>query len=300
MAVLILLAALVCLDLMNAIVKHLLPRYEAVELSAWRNIIGMLPSLVILFLSEEMRSGRASWRMRQWPLAMMRGLFTAVAQLLLYVALAGLAFATVTTLVQTLSFFVVVLSVPLLGERIGPWRWAAVAIGFAGAVLIMRPGSDAFSWLALLPVGAAALYALAAVTARMIDGAVPNALVYLYSAVSATIWAVVLALSTTGMALPQTWLDAGMIFAMGCLGGVGVMLLLVSARMTSPARLSPFKYTAILISIFTGWLLFDELPIDTLFPGVLLIVAAGLIVVWRESRGKRAPDSVLPSKVAPR
>ena len=149
---------------------------------------------------------------------------------------------------------------------------------------IVRPGAEAFSLVAVLPLFAAALYAASSVTVRLIDRDVSNALLYLYSALSAAIAALILAVSTTGFSDIQSAWDLGKIVAMGLFGGSGVLCLMVAVRLVTPSVLAPFNYFGILSAFTIGWLVFDEAPLDKLFPGVLLIVAGGLLIIWRERR----------------
>jgi drug/metabolite transporter (DMT)-like permease len=286
-AILILLAGVFLLDLMGALVKVLLVRFNASELSVYRNLIGMVPALVLLYSGKSLPSGRRFRLIRQWPLAFLRGTFGAVAQLLFYFSLGHIEFATVTTILFSTALFSVAFSVPLLREQVGAFRWLAVSVGFAGVIMVVGPGSDAFSPVALLPMGAAALYALSGITARLIDRDVPNALVYLYSAFAALISAIILALTTTtGFSPITSWSDLALILAMGMIGGSGVICLLISYRLAPPSILAPFNYFGILSAFFLGWLIFNETPVDRLFPGVILILAGGLLVIWRESKAR--------------
>jgi drug/metabolite transporter (DMT)-like permease len=74
---------------------------------------------------------------------------------------------------------------------------------------------------------------------------------------------------------------------MGMVGGSGVLCLVISFRMTEPSNLAPFNYFGILSSFVGGWVFFGEAPFDRLFPGALLIIAGGLMIVWRERRARR-------------
>lgn len=226
--------------------------------------------------------------MRQWRLAVGRGMAVTLAQLLFYLSLGLMAFATATTISYTTALFTTALAVPLLGERVGVIRWAAVAIGFVGVLLIMRPGTDAFAWHMLLPFGASALYAFTGVSARMVDEGVPTPLFNLYSSAVAAVGSVVLAFALGGFSPLASLYDAGMIFLMGLFGGSAVLCLVVSFRMTEPSNLAPFSYFGIPIAFVFGWLFFGEAPIDTLMPGALLIVFGGLMIVFRERRLRRA------------
>ena len=288
MGILISIVALVLFDFMALIIKALSVRYAAAELSAYRNLFGLVPSALALWMTATWRRGDRSLRMRQWRLAVGRGMAVTLAQLLFYLSLGLMAFATATTISYTTALFTTALAVPLLGERVGMIRWAAVAIGFVGVLLIMRPGTDAFAWHMLLPFGASALYAFTGVSARMVDEGVPTPLFNLYSSAVAALGSVVLAFALGGFSPLASWYDAGMIFLMGLFGGSAVLCLVVSFRMTEPSNLAPFSYFGIPIAFVFGWLFFGEAPIDTLMPGALLIVFGGLMIVFRERRLRRA------------
>ncbi len=97
-AILVMLAGILLLDLMALIIKHLSGAYGAAELSAYRNLFGMVPSLSVLWLSARWQAGGRRLRIRQWPLAWLRGGFTTLAQFLFYLSLARLEFATASTI----------------------------------------------------------------------------------------------------------------------------------------------------------------------------------------------------------
>lgn len=292
LAIAVSIAALVLFDLMGLIVKHLSPRYSAAELSAYRNLFGLIPTVVALWSNAAWRGAGAKLALRQWPLAASRGVAVMIAQLLFYLSLGAMAFATATTISYATALFTTALAVPMLGERVGPVRWAAVGIGFVGVVMVMRPGADAFSWVALLPVGAAALYAYAGVSSRLIDPDVPTPLFNLHASLVAMLGSVVLAFSFGGFSPIASVADFGFIVLLGALGGSAVLCLVIAYRMTEPSNLAPFNYFGIPIAFALGWLFFDEAPIDDLFPGAFLIVASGLVIVYRERRLRRTAAKV--------
>ena len=288
LAIAISIAALVLFDLMGLIIKSLSPFYSAAELSAYRNIFGLIPSAIALWTYAAWRDGGRSLALRQWRLAVWRGIAVACAQLMFYLSLGVMAFATATTISYSTALFTTALAVPILGERVGFVRWIAVAIGFVGVVMIMAPGGEDMTWHALLPVGAAFLYAYAGVTSHLIDPEVPTPLFNLYSSSVAACGSIALALALGGFAPIASLWDFGMIVLMGAFGGSAVLCLVISFRMTEPSNLAPFSYLGIPLAFLLGWLFFGEAPIDNLFPGALLIVAGGLMIVHRERRLKRA------------
>ena len=288
LAIVISVVALVLFDLMGLLIKYLSTNYSAVELSAYRNVFGLIPSVIALWMTASWRENGRKIALRQWRLAVWRGVAVTFAQLLFYLSLGLMAFATATTISYSTALFTTALAVPILGERVGLVRWSAVAIGFVGVVMITRPGADAFEWTALLPVGAAALYAFTGVTARLVDADVPTPLFNLYSSATAAVGAIVLALMFGGFTEIASLRDFGLIALMGAFGGSAVLCLVVSFRMTEPSNLAPFTYFGIPIAFALGWLFFSEAPVDDLLPGALLLVGGGLLIIYRERRISRA------------
>ena len=287
LAVLVSILAIVLFDLMGLLIKRLSPHYGAAELSAYRNIFGLLPSAIILWMNSAWRKGGRRLGIRQWRLAMARGVAVTFAQYLFYLSLGLMAFATTTTISYSTALFTTALSVPLLGERVGLIRWFAVGIGFVGVLMIMQPGTAGFSWHMLLPFGAAALYGFSGVSARLIDPEVPTPLFNLHSSAIAVLGSLTLALSIGGFTPVASLQDLGLIVLMGLFGGTAVLCLVVAYRMTEPSNLAPFSYLGIPIAFGLGWLFFGEAPIDDLLPGALLIVFAGVMIFYRERRLRR-------------
>ena len=286
-AVIFSLIALVFFDLMGLIIKLLSPKYSAVELSAYRNFFGLIPSAIALWYSDMWQQTHRSFRIRQWPLACLRGVIVAFAQLMFYLSLGRIAFATASTISYSNALFMTIFAIIFLGETVGVIRWTAVLAGFVGVVMVMGLGSETFTWDALLPFGAAALYALSGVTARLIDDDVSSALVNIYSTVIAVAASTILTLFLGGFSSIANGSDVFWIIAMGAFGGIAVLFLVISYRMTEQSNLAPFSYFGIPLAAFFGWLFFDEAPLGDLFPGALLIVAGGLLIIWRERKLNR-------------
>jgi len=285
-AILVCLLAYLCFDLMIVHVRILSVRYSPQELSVYRNVLGVLPSILLLIYTRELSFDIKDYKIKKWKLAFGRGLLVALAQLLFYTALADLELATVSALGQTNAIFIVLIAVIFYGEKVGAWRWSAVIIGFGGAVWIMQPGSNMFTWTAALPIGAAFCYAVSMVTLRSFDVSISSAIIYLYSSVAAALGAILLATGTTDFSPIQSISDALLIFSMSLCGGFGVVFLMYAFRQAPASVLAPFSYFGILTAFGLGWIVFDELPLDKLFPGVILIILSGLTILWREERNK--------------
>lgn len=281
-AVALMLLGIVFLDIMSACIKALSQTYTVMELSAYRNTIGMLPSLLILWWSGELVLRRDALVIRQWRLGLARGVMVMGAQICYYVALGNADFALVAALGYTYALFMVAQSVWLLDEQVGLFRWGAVGLGFLGAMLILKPGYGDISLMAGFAVVAASLYALSTVTTRLMDDSLSTAMIYLYSSAAAAVCNLILVGPFGGFSPLLSWADFALIVFMALSGGIGVLLLLLSVRIASPSVLAPFNYAGLISAFVIGWLVFDEAPWSELFPGAILIVAAGGIVLWRD------------------
>jgi drug/metabolite transporter (DMT)-like permease len=289
-ATIIMLFAVFLFSIMGGIIKYLGTDYSPQQLSAFRNAFGLVPSCLVLLFSRSWHADGRPIIIRQWKLGLLRGAFVAVAQVLFYAALVHIEFATASTLVFAGPLFITALSVPVLRETVGLWRWIAVAIGFIGIVFIMQPGSEIFTLYALLPVGAAFCYACSSISVRLLDSNVPSAMLNIYSTTGALIGAIIILLTTTTYKPVASAHDWYWLITMGLVGGFAVLALISAYRLTRPSNLAPFEYFGIPFSFVIGWFAFAEAPFERLIPGALFIVAGGLLIVWREHLRQPARD----------
>ena len=271
-------------DIMSVHVRILSINYSPQELSVYRNVIGVVPAIFYMWYSKELSLKISDYKLEQWKLAISRGLVIAVAQLCLYTAIAKLELATVSALGQVSALFTVLLAIFIYKEQVGFWRWTAVIFGFVGALMIIRPGSDIFSWYSILPICAAFCYASSIITLRSFKSSISSAILFLYSAISAAFGAMALAFGSISFSPIKSLIDGILITSMAVCGGFGVVFLMYAFRNAPSALLAPFSYFGILTSFLIGWIVFNEFPVDTLFPGVLLILISGFVIIWRENK----------------
>jgi len=241
---------------MGVAVRILTADYSIFQISFTRNFFGFLPILLLLAYSKQMAALKTPFSRHEWMICAMRGGVVSLAQLFLFTAYSKLEFATVATLAFSGPFFVTALSVPLLGARVGFWRWSAVVMGFSGVVMIMQPGASIFSLFSIFPVLAALCYATSSTIVKLFPADRLSGVIQFRSQIFAVLFSLLL------------WL------------GFGEFV---------PILLAPFEYFGIPFSLFLGWWFFAEAPLDRLFPGVLAIVAGGLVIIWRQARAK--PDA---------
>jgi drug/metabolite transporter (DMT)-like permease len=189
-----------------------------------------------------------------------------------------------TSILLTNPLIVTALSVPLLGEKVGPRRWACVAAGCVGALIIIRPGFGVMQWAALLPLGAACCFALfQIITRRLSQTDAPLTTLFYTISVGTPV---------TTLIMPFVWVMPDwqgwlLMAAMGLIGGVSHFTL-IKAFATAPAAVvSPFTYTNLLWATVFGFIIFGELPDRWTVIGALIIVVSGLYAFFREQQRKR-------------
>jgi drug/metabolite transporter (DMT)-like permease len=293
-AVIYVLLAILLFDLQGVIIKFLGDRYPVQQLASFRNIFGLIPSLLVLLLSREWHARGRLIKIRQWRLGLVRGLFIAVAQFCFYLSITQMELAIASTLTYISPVLITMLSVPILKHHVGVWRWLAVFVGFGGVLIIMAPGTEVFSPYSLLPIVAALGYSLSTVCVRLFEDQVPTALINMYASVGALIGALAILFTTTGYLGVESASDWLLLLAMGLVGGFAVLGLISAYRLARPASLSPYEYFGIPFAFILGWIFFDEAPFEKLVPGVFLIVAGGMLIAWRERRKKIDPAPVIP------
>ncbi len=284
----ILLLAIFLYDVMSAIAKHLSQGYPVQQLSMFRNLFGMVPTLIFLFLSKKWVQAGRPIKIRQWKLGLARGGMGALAQVSFYMALSRMEIATATTIVFAGPLFITALSIPVLGHRVGLWRWVAVLIGFIGVVLVIRPSSESFTWIALLPLCAAFGYASIGVSSQLFDKTVSTPVVNLYANVGSLVVSTTFVIFTGGFVSILTMEDWAWLLGMGLAGGTASFCIITAYRLKDPSSLSPFEYFGIPFSFMLGWIFFAETPFDRLIPGVFLVVGGGLLIIWREQVMKKS------------
>ena len=291
-AILTILGAIFSFSLMGVAVRFLTTDYSVLQISFTRNLFGFLPILVMLIYSRQINALKNPYSPREWLICMTRGGSVAIAQICLFTAYTKLEFATVGTLVFAGPFFVTALSVPVLGAQVGFWRWSAVFMGFGGVVMIMQPGIGIFSVFSVLPVMAAFCYASSSTLVKLFPAHHLSGVIQFRSQIFTAGFSLILWVFFDEMKPIASASDLGLFLALGTLGGAGVLGLVSAYRMTQPSLLAPFEYFGIPFALLLGWWFFAEAPIERLFPGVLAIVAGGLVIIWRQTKLKKdmAPE----------
>jgi drug/metabolite transporter (DMT)-like permease len=217
-----------------------------------------------------------------------RGVVGTSAMGLGFAGLAYLPLPEVTAIGYAAPLLTVVFAAMFLGEEVRVFRISAVALGLAGVLIVLSPRLTALqddtvetaeALGAMLVLGGAVFAALAQVFVRkLVLTESTSAIVFWFSAT-----ATLLSLVT----LPFGWVmpdgrEAAILIAAGVLGGVGQILLTSGYREADASVVAPFEYVSMLFALGFGYFLFDEVPTATMLFGALLVVTAGILIIWRE------------------
>ena len=283
-AITILLLGVVAFDLMSVTVRLLGEEFPILQISVLRNFFGIIPAMILLMVGPGLSALKKVKDPTSWKIISIRSASVLVAQMAYYTALTKIEFATAATLSYTSPFFVTLLSIPLLGHHIGYARFAAVAVGFLGVVSIFKPFSDDFTFWMFLPVVAGFGYGLSSVLVKLMPDEVPSAAIQITQQVITFLMGACFLIICGDFVAIVSMGDLFYFVLMGFCCGVGVLCLIMSYRLFDPSSISVFEYFGIPISFFMGWLFFKEMPTSTLFPGVFLLIGAGLLIIYRERK----------------
>ncbi|WP_366658280.1 DMT family transporter [Fodinicurvata sp. EGI_FJ10296] len=276
-AIAVMSAGILCLVVNDAMAKWLTDFYSPLQIVFLRNLLAMPMIAGIVFAV----GGRSAFLTPHLGLHALRGLFLVGGAYAFFMALSFLPLAEATSLIFAAPIFITALSVPFLGEQVGWRRWTAVIVGFAGVLIVVRPGAAAFQPASLLVVGTAALYALAMISARWISR-------------DETVWTmmfhvVFFPLLISAALAPLAWQTPQMnhlplFFGMAVFGTLGMTFITQAFRMAPAAIVAPFDYTALVWASLFGWLIWGEMPGVWTYTGAAVIIASGIYIVVRETR----------------
>ena len=276
------LLAILCVDMYMVVIKFLGNEYTVIQLAVFRNIAGAIPLFILILFTKEYISVFRNLNNKFIVLSFFRGLAFLSMNIFIFISVINLEFATAMVLTFSSPLFIVILSIIFLKDKVGIYRWSAIFIGFFGVVLIVQPGSDIFSFYSIFPILTAIAWALSVIILKFIPDGHSTAKIQLYTLIFNVIGGVVLFLLTTGHAEIKSTQDFFLMTLTGILGGTAAILFIYSYRLISASKMASFEYFGIPSSFVLGWLFFNEAPWEQLFPGVFVIVFAGMIIIWRD------------------
>ena len=308
MGVAFILAGMTAISINDMAIKTLSAGYALHQIVFVRSLFGLCFNLVFL----QFEGGFAALRTAHPWLHALRGVMIVAANMAFFAALAVIPLAETTALFFVAPLFITLLSVPVLGERVGSRRLGAVLVGFLGVLVMLRPwgglGGDVSRWVLLLPVGAALCYAVMQVLTRWlgVSSRASAMAIYLqatFLAVSVVFWAVagdgryvdaVTHESLQFLLRAWTWPaaeDWPFFLLIGAMSAIVSYSLGAAYRSADAAVIAPFEYVALPLAIFWGFVVFGEVPGPWVLAAIALIAGAGLYVFLRERARDRPPSA---------
>jgi drug/metabolite transporter (DMT)-like permease len=199
-----------------------------------------------------------------------------------FIALRHLQLAETTAISFATPFLVVLFAAPILGERVGGRRLAAIILGFVGVLVVLRPGTGTLHWAALVSLGGAFFYAAYNISTRLLASWDSAQTTTFYSSVAGVILLTPL-LPWFWTTPPSPWVWAAM-GGMGLFAGIGHYLLTLAHQRAPAGVLSPFMYTQMLWMVVLGWFVFGDLPDRWTVIGAALVTVSGLFLLDQERR----------------
>ncbi len=228
------------------------------------------------------RYGPVLLRSGNLRLELVRGLVLVGSTAANFVAIGHLPLTVTGSILFSVPIIVCALSVPLLKEHVGWRRWGAILVGFVGVLVIIRPGSDSFSFYVLFSLVAVSCYAIYNISNRMLAGVDAASTQQFYSGLLATVCVAPFAFAGGDWTWPRE-LSTGVAFAaIGVLGAIGHQLFSTAHRFAPASTLAPFIYAQMVYLTLSSWIVFGEPPDAWILLGAPLVVGSGLYIWLRE------------------
>ena len=259
----------------DAVVKWLTADYSTGEIMFWRGLLSFLPIAGLIWHM----GGFGILRSRRPGALLLRSLLAAGTSLMIVVSFRYLPLAEALAVVFLSPVILTALAVPMLKERVGGRRWAAVGVGFAGMLLIVRPTGAGIEIALLAPLSAALLSALRDVVTRRLGATDSATSILFYSLILSTL--IGLYDMPRGLTPPALG-DIPFFLAIACMWGLAHLLGIMAFTYAEASAISPFKYLALVWAAFLGFLIWGDIPGPWVISGAALVVGSGLYILHRE------------------
>ena len=279
-------ATFVMFPILNASIKYLGGKdYPIIMILFFRSTIHFL-WMMVLFLPGH---GLKIFKTARPKVQLGRSLLQLFAFTFYIVGLLYIPLTTATGIAFTAPLVVVGLSVPMLGEKVGPRRWAAVAVGFIGAMVIIRPGGEVFQPAVLLILAAASCFALYQILTRMVAEDDDYRVTAVYTITASLIVSIVFI--GFNWKSPDSGFDWFMFLVIGIIGGVGHLFMIRAYQYGEVSVIGPLDYGQLIGATLLGYFIFSEFPDTWTWVGAGIIIMSGLYIARREAVVRRKVET---------
>lgn len=268
--------AILCFSILDATAKWLTGGYDPWQIVFLSRIV----PLVVAFALAARATGNPFSFYTAFPkLQVLRAALSIPMVWCFFTGLKTLPLAEAITIAFVAPLFITMLSPSILGEKIGPRRWGAVAVGFVGVLVALRPGFGGFGTGAILIIISAFSYALSMVLLRRFSGQEPTHNIYFYGNIGSFL--------VSGFNSMSVWVapsahDWGLMLVVGVWGALGGYAVIRAYRLGEASMLAPLEYTALIWSLIFDFVLFQLTPVLAVLIGAAIVIAANIYIAHRE------------------
>ena len=271
--------------------KLLSSNHSVIEIAFYRNLIASMPFLIMVFAFGR----REILILRSRPVLVgIRAVLGTISLVTTFAAFSLMPMADTTALLFTSSLFIPVLGVIFLKESVGPYRWAAVAIGFVGVIIMSHPSGEVYTLGIIVAICAALMHAILQIILRYLGRYESPETISFYFFIIGTF---LTALPLPFIAVRPTMAEVPLLLGVGLSGAAAQWLLSIAFRNAQAAIVTVFNYSGIIWATLFGWMIWNEWPLPTVISGAAVVIASNILMIWRESRLGRISDARFRAKL---
>jgi drug/metabolite transporter (DMT)-like permease len=274
--------ACTCFALMAVCIRYLKDDQTSIDITFWRSLFGtcfMLP-----FMIRGLRSG--VFRTQKLGLMSLRAVFTYIAMVTYFYAIANMSIVDAVALNATIPLFTAVLAAFLLPEIVGIRRWTATLIGFGGALLVVRPGFQELSLSVFFAVGSAVFYAGAGIVVKVLSRTEPTTRIVFY--MNLILLLIALVPWAIHWNMPKSWEAVGFLLGIGLSGTLAHICVTRALAAADASFCAPFDFWRLFMVTIFGWLLFEDAGSVWTWIGGVIIFSSAAYITRREAQVSRA------------
>lgn len=266
------------LAVMNVFAKLLSDTHHVIEIAFYRNLIATIPFLFLIFVMKKKEIPKINQR----PLGIIiRAVIGTISLIVTFAAFSVMPMADTTAFLFTSSLFIPILGIIFLSEKVGPFRWGAILIGFVGVIIMLQP-NGAFNALGVtLALSAAFMHATLQTILRYLGKTEkPETITFYFVAIGT----LVAALPLPWFFTMPTWEDVPLLLGVGFTGVMAQFLLSVAFGNAPAAVVTVFNYSGLIWATFFGWMIWQDWPSNAIWIGGSIVIISNIFVIWRESK----------------
>ena len=276
--------AVFLMSVLDVIAKILLYKFSVAQMTFLRGGF----SLIILGAIGAIKYGVKSFDTQIPGWHLLRTVLMMISSFTFFAALALLPLVNIFVIVFVAPIVVAALSGPLLGEKVGVWRWSAVLIGFSGVLIILEPSTEFSLAGTIYGLIGVVTYALNTLTTRKLSGRESPLNLSFYIFFGPTILGAAISIFDW---IPPTMWDWVLFFLTGLVGGFAFLFFNIALKKAEASFLASFEYTGLLWASLAGYFIFNEVVDSKIWLGAAIIILGGVIILYRESKVNKSIEN---------